>query len=224
MLDSEREPLLNTVITIDSNNNLESNSLENDNHSINTIVIHSDNSDSVSNLSNDSGNKCRICLQNIENEIQYCNCLDTLSHIHEDCLFSWLNNSDKSTTRNEEFDNHDEEYLDLYKKIKNKEYHLLDNHYFYCEICHYRYNIFYKNSKNKPYLILIDISLILSLLILIIYSIIWFKNNLLNEINISLVINLIFLIIILGTTFSYSIYIKFCDYKLVIYPHHNKLL
>ena len=217
MLDSEREPLLNTTITIDSNNNL-----ENDNHSINTIVIQSDNSDVSSNLSNESGNKCRICLQNIDNEIQYCNCLDTLSHIHEDCLFSWLNNSDKSTTRNEEFDNHDGEYLDLYEKIKDNEYHLLDNHYFYCEICHY--NIFYKNSKNKPYLILIDVTLILSLLILIIYSIIWLKNNLFNEINISLVINLIFLIIILGTTFTYSSYIKYCDYKLVIYPHHNKIL
>jgi hypothetical protein len=239
-LNSEQEPLLNL-----DNSSLNNTFLNNDEYdsisSCNTIMYqgsYSDNgsynvsysnndinSNTSSIVSIESGNKCRICLQDINDTITYCKCLNTLSYIHENCLFKWLNSSTKNTFRNEEYDNHDEEYQRIFDILNNKnsKLQLLDNHYFYCEICHYRYNLFYQNIKTTKLYIIFDIILISALLILFFYCIFFLKNKIINEVTISLVLSFIFLNVFMIGTIWYSAYIKFYNYKLVIYPHHSKI-
>ena len=229
---SEQLPLLS------QDNSSLNNKFSNDDESMssyNTIVYYSsDNSDNISIgnqtnnsslLSIESGDKCRICLQNIDNIVMYCKCLDTLSHIHEKCLFTWLNSSVRSSLRKEEYDNHDEEYSRIYNILNqnNKTLQTVNDHYFYCEICHYRYNFFNQIIKTEKLLIIFDILLGLILLGVIIYSIVFMREEILGEITITFMINLIFLIMFIFGTIGYSAYIKFYNYKLVIYPHHSKI-
>ena len=241
----EQQPLLSQDNS--SLNNRFINSDNNSNSSFNTIAYYSDsdidnnsytdsnnfrnlednsNSNTSSLISIESGDKCRICLQNIDNKIMYCKCLDTLSHIHESCLFKWLNSSTKNTLRNEDYDNHDEEYQRIYEVLNNQnlKLKLLNDHYFYCEICHYRYNLFNQNIKTTKVFLIFDILLALILFILLAYCILFLTNGTIVGLSITLVLNFIFLNIFMIGTIWYSAYIKFYNYKLVIYPHHSKIL
>lgn len=232
-MEDEQLPLLNTqsnsinlnILTDSSNidNNIIQNSYISSEDDDNTVIMYE--SDNQSFTSNESGDKCRICLQNINKNIQYCNCLDALSNIHKKCLFSWLNNSCKIPVRNEEFDNHDIEYKQIYNIIKkNNNYELLNNIYYYCEICHYRYNIYLQHEKIKSYLFLVDTLLGLSLIGVTIYVIYLLRKIFVNYVNITLILNFIFLMISLIGTCCYSGYIKLHNYKFIIFPHHSKII
>lgn len=240
---SEQQPLLGQ-----DNSSLNNSFLNNDDDSTssyNTVIYYS--SDSISNesvgedsgeyntsknqnnssslLSIESGDKCRICLQNIDNTLMYCKCLNTLSHIHEECLFTWLNSSVRNSLRKEEYDNHDDEYESMCNYLNNKNHnlHLVNNHYFYCEICHYRYNFFNKNLKTDKLLIVFDVILGIGVISFFLYSIFFIRNTMLNDFTISFMLNIIFLIMFMIGTIGYSAYVKFYNYKLVIYPHHSKI-
>lgn len=245
----EQQPLLSQDNSSLNNRFLNSDSNSNSNSSNNTIVYYSDsdidndidndsythsnnfrnqedNSNTSSLISIESGDKCRICLQDIDKNIMYCKCLDTLSHIHESCLFKWLNSSTKNTLRNEEYDNHDEEYQRIFEVLNNKnlKLKLLNDHYFYCEICHYRYNLFNQNIKTTKVFLIFDILLASALFIFLAYCIFFLINGTIVGISIALVLNFVFLNIFMIGTIWYSTYIKFYNYKLVIYPHHSKIL
>ena len=155
----------------------------------------------------------------------YCKCLDALSCIHEKCLFTWLNSSIRSSLRKEEYDNHDEEYNRIYNVLNSKNHNLqlVNDHYFYCEICHYRYNFFNKNLKTDKLLIVFDLILGIGLICFLFYSIFFLRNQVFYEITITYLLTLIFLIMIMVGTVGYSAHIKFYNYKLVIYPHHSKI-
>ena len=35
-------------------------------------------------------NNCRICFENVDNVVNYCNCKNELAIIHHDCLKKWI--------------------------------------------------------------------------------------------------------------------------------------
>ena len=211
----------NNINNSDINSDI--NSLNSNNSNIITI-LHNDSSTSL--VSNSSGDKCRICLQDIEITSRYCRCLNDLSHIHEECLFEWLIKSNKMNAKIEEYDNHDEEYNNLYNNIvekhKNNCMNLEIKYFYYCEICHYRYNIFNQSKKHNLCICIFDILIIISFIGLF-YSLLSLQPVQNYFGSISSLLGFIFLIANLVITSFYSIHAKIYDNKLIILPHHSLL-
>jgi hypothetical protein len=224
----EDDVSINVYNDINNSNNSDKNSdinSLNSNNSNLTTIIHNDSSTSL--VSNSSGDKCRICLQDIEIVSRYCECLNDLSHIHEECLFEWLIKSNKMNARIEEYDNHDEEYDNLYnnniEKHKNNCMNLEIKYFYYCEICHYRYNIFNQIKKHSLCICLFDILIIISLVIALFYSLLSLEPVQNYFGSISSLLSFIFLIANLVITSFYSIHAKIYDNNLIILPHHSLL-
>ena len=210
----ESRPLLQQNTNID---------LDNDDHSNSTVIIYNDSSSLTSTSSTD---KCRICLQNVNNIVKYCKCLNDLSHIHDECLFEWLNKSNKMNARIEEYDNHDQEYDIINSTIVNNKKNCINldvKYFYYCEICHYRYNIYNKNKKHSLLIVSIDVLLIIALIFGMFYSLVSLVPIKDYFSSISSLLGFIFLMANLTITSIYSIHSKIYDYKLVILPHHKEI-
>ena len=181
-------------------------SINNSQH-FDTISTHSNTS------SNQSGSKCRICLENLEITLQYCECLNTLSFIHQHCLFKWLlsnNNSiNTSNKRNQDYNNHDDTY-DMIIHRDDTPNKLccsrIQPTYYYCEICHYRYNLFSIPYFELYYpIIAINTILLIGIIGIFIYTI-HIDNY--NSNILFVFIKLIMLLSIIGSIF------QMCNFKL----------
>ena len=89
--------------------------------------------------------ECKICFENVEENNYYCNCSGTIKWIHKDCLLKIINNNKNKI-----------ENINLYRAK------------FKCNLCD-SYIFFNYYKKKKTYYILI-----LSLILFIIFSILYF--------------------------------------------------
>lgn len=64
-------------------------------------------------------NNCRICFENVDNVVSYCNCKNELAMIHHDCLKKWI-------------------LLNIKENKESK---------FSCEICKFEYKLDIKKTK-----------------------------------------------------------------------------
>jgi hypothetical protein len=220
-MDTENQPLLNNDSPY--NEQILTDTNIDDNYSVNNSPPAIDSISNNSNLSTNSEPKCRICLEPIENPVQYCECLNTLSFIHYMCLFKWLLSKPNNNVKIDTYNNHEEEYNNIAKTIDKPVqkccHYRIYSTYYYCEICHYRYNI-YSVASSKYYVpIIFNIMLLLSIIgtfILIIYL------NYNSGIYIFLLIIIVMFTSITGSII-HTIKLKFQNNNLIILPHHRYL-